>query len=82
MEFVVNETTRHLKTPLKDLRLKKGILIAVIVHQGKVIIPEGSTCMEQGDTVIIVSGDEGILDVNDIFDESLLDAGVIGGAGL
>ena len=38
--------------------------------------------MEQGDTVIIVSGDEGILDVNDIFDESLLDAGVIGGAGL
>lgn len=82
MEFVVNETTRHLKTPLKDLRLKKGILIAVIVHQGRVIIPQGSTCMEQGDTVIIVSGDEGILDVNDIFDDSLLDAGVIGGTGL
>ena len=82
MEFVVNETTRHLKTPLKDLHLKKGILIAVIVHQGRVIIPQGSTCMEQGDTVIIVSGDEGILDVNDIFDDSLLDAGVIGGTGL
>ena len=38
--------------------------------------------MEQGDTVIIVSGDEGILDVNDIFDESLLDTGVMGGVGL
>ena len=82
MEFVVNATTRHLGTPLKDLRLKKGILIAVIVHQGRVIIPEGSTCMRQGDTVIIVSGDEGILDVNDIFDESLLDPGIMGGAGL
>ena len=82
MEFVVNETTRHLKIPLKDLRLKKGILIAVIIHQGRIIIPEGSTCMEQGDTVIIVSRDEGILDVNDIFDESLLEAGVIGRTGL
>ena len=82
LEFIANETTHNQGVPLKDLRLKKGILIAVIVHQGRVIIPQGSTCMEQGDTVIIVSGDEGILDVNDIFDDSLLDAGVIGGTGL
>lgn len=67
MEFVVNETTRNLGIPLKDLKLKKGILIAVIIHQGKITIPEGSSKIEAGDTVIIVSHDSGILDINDIY---------------
>ncbi len=69
-EFVVNQTTRHLGIPLKDLHLRKGILIAVIIHQSRIVIPEGSSCMAQGDTVIIVSRDQGVLDVNDIFDDS------------
>lgn len=67
MEFVVNKTTRNLGVPLKDLKLKKGILIAVIVHDNQIIIPEGSTRIEAGDTVIIVSHDSGILDINDIY---------------
>lgn len=70
MEFVVNHTTRYLNTPLKDLKLKKGILIAVIVHNNRIIIPEGSTRIEAGDTVIIVSRDSGILDINDIYADS------------
>lgn len=67
MEFVVNATTRHLGVPLKDLRLKKGILIAVIIHNNKIIIPEGSSSISEGDSVIIVSRDSGILDINDIY---------------
>lgn len=67
MEFVVNETTHNLGVPLKDLKLKKGILIAVIVHNNQIIIPEGSTKIYAGDTVIIVSRDSGILGVNDIY---------------
>lgn len=82
MEFVVNQTTRHLGQPLKDLKLKKGILIAVIIHHNRIVIPEGSSSMSQGDTVIIVSRDQGILDVNDIFDESALDlSSAMGGIG-
>ena len=73
MEFVVNETTRNLGRPLKELRLKKGILIGVLVHKGRIIIPEGSSVLSEGDTVILVSRDQGILDVNDIFEESPLD---------
>lgn len=67
MEFVVNSTTRNLGVSLKDLRLKKGILIAVIIHNGRIVIPEGSSHIEEGDTVIIVSRDSGILDINDIY---------------
>ena len=61
--------------PLKDLRLKKGILIAVLVHQGKIIIPDGSSSISAGDTVILISRNHGILDLNDIYEDSLLDLG-------
>ena len=73
-EFAVNGTTRHLHTPLKDLRLKRGVLIAVIIHQGQVIIPVGSSVISSGDTVIIISRGMGIWDVNDIYDESGMEA--------
>lgn len=73
-EFAVNGTTRHLHTPLKDLRLKRGVLIAVIIHHGQVIIPVGSSVISSGDTVIIISRGMGILDVNDIYDESGMEA--------
>ena len=67
MEFQVNTSTRNLGIPLKDLQLKKGVLIAVVVRRGQVIIPNGFTTLEERDTVIIVAQGSGILDLNDIF---------------
>lgn len=67
MEFVANQTTRYLGVPLKDLKLKKGILLAVIIHNNRIIIPEGSSKIEAGDTIIVVSKDHVILDINDIY---------------
>ena len=69
MEFPVTAATRNLGIPLKDLRLRQGVLVAVVVRRGKVIIPEGSTCLENGDDVIVVARDSGILDLNDIYAE-------------
>ena len=40
MEFTVSAATRHLNTPLRELRLRKGILLAVIMREGEIIIPE------------------------------------------
>ena len=75
MEFIASPATRNLKTPLRDLRLRRGVLIAVIVRGNKVIIPEGSTCLEAGDDVIVIARDSGILDLNDIYEGSGLAAG-------
>lgn len=75
MEFTVNDTTRNLGVALKDLKLKKGILIAVIIHNNQITIPVGSSRIQEGDSVIIVSRDGGILDINDIF----ADAPAVGG---
>lgn len=69
MEFTVGPSTRHLNVPLRDLHLHKGILIAVIMRDGEIIIPEGSSCIQVGDSVIIISRDRPIQDLNDIYAE-------------
>ncbi|MDE6261025.1 MAG: Trk system potassium transporter TrkA [Oscillospiraceae bacterium] len=68
MEFRASPATRNLNVPLKELKLRPGVLIAVIVRGKKVIIPEGSTCLEEGDDVIVIARDSGILDLNDIYE--------------
>ena len=75
MEFVAAPTTQNLGIPLKDLKLRKGVLIAVIVRDGKVIIPTGTTTLESGDNVIVVARDSGIVDLNDIYESGVLTAG-------
>ncbi len=70
IEFIANAQTAGLDTPLKDLKLKKNILIACIGHNGNIIIPRGMDRISYGDTVIIVTAaDEPIVELNDIFEE-------------
>ncbi len=75
MEFTVTAATAHLGAPLRDLKLKGGVLVAVVVRGNEVIIPEGSTALKEGDSVVVVTRDSGILDLNDIF----ADGPVLGG---
>lgn len=72
MEFLVSRSTRYLGVPLQDLRqkLKEGVLIAVVVRGDQVVIPNGSTFLQEGDYVIVVARGGGILDLNDIFLDS------------
>ncbi|MCI8304286.1 MAG: Trk system potassium transporter TrkA [Lawsonibacter sp.] len=67
MEFTVGPGTRNLGVPLKDLRLRPGVLLAVIVRGKDIIIPQGSSFLQEGDQVIIISRGGGVLDLNDIY---------------
>ena len=67
LEFNVREDARLVRIPLKDLRFKPNILIAVLVRDQEIIIPEGSTFLQAGDRVIVISKDSGIRDLNDIY---------------
>ena len=69
MDVTVGPSTRFLGVPLKDLHLKKGILLAAIVRGQEIIIPEGSTCLMENDRVVIIARGGGILDLNDIYDD-------------
>lgn len=68
LEFKVNKGLPFLGIPLKDLKLKKQILIGCIVRKGKAKIATGSSTLEAGDSVIVVSGDGVLTDINNILE--------------
>lgn len=68
-EFVAGPSTRNLGVPLKKLRLKPGILLAVIAHGNALTIPEGNSVLSSGDSVIVIAEGGAIRDLNDIYAE-------------
>lgn len=69
MEFKADDTTLHLGEPLKNIKLKKNVLIACITKGPKQYLPKGDSFFEKGSTVIVVtSGDQVIYQLNDIFE--------------
>lgn len=52
--------------PLKDLHLRKGLLVAAIVRDIHTIIPGGMTTIEDGDQVVVVTRATGLDDLADI----------------
>ncbi len=69
LEFILDSTALNCGVPLKDIKLKKNVLIACIFRGGKVEIPGGNSTFEAGDNVIVVRAcNDVILQFNDIFE--------------
>lgn len=66
IEFNVAEDSPVTNIPLKDLKIKKDILISCINRNGSIIIPTGQDCIMRGDTAIIVTTHAGFTDIRDI----------------
>ena len=66
LEFIIRSETRYTGIPFKDLALKSNNLIACIARKRQIIIPGGDDHMEAGDSVIVVTMDKGIEDIEDI----------------
>lgn len=66
LEFIIRSESRYTGVPLKDLALKSNNLIACIARKRQIIIPDGDDCIEVGDSVIVVTMDSHIEDLEDI----------------
>ena len=67
LEFGVTEDVPFIGMPLKDLKLKSGILLAGIVRQnGRIVIPSGNDVLNANDDVIVVTTDTTLQDIHDI----------------
>ena len=66
LEFIARAGDSYIGVPLKNLNIRKGALVAVIVHQGKVIVPFGDDHIEEGDRVVIIVCENGIGDLNEV----------------
>lgn len=69
IEFQITGEFPYIGKSLKELKIKKEILIAFIIREGKVIIPNGETFFMQGDKVIVTTAS--ILNLKDLGTELL-----------
>lgn len=67
-EFFISKATKYTSIPLKDLNLKKNVLLACIIRKNKVIIPIGTDTLEPLDSVVIITSDFVVNDVSDILE--------------
>lgn len=66
LEFHVRANSPLVGIPLQDLHLKDNLLVCSISRQGKSFIPRGPDAMHAGDSVIVVTTNTGLNDLNDI----------------
>lgn len=65
-EFYAAESSALIGKPLRELSLRKNVLIACVSHRGSVIMPDGSTEINPGDSVIVINSGEPLSDLDDI----------------
>ena len=68
LEFLVHKNSDLAGIRLRDMRLKRNLLIAGIGRKGRLIIPGGQDEFLPGDSVIVVTTDSGFQDIHDILD--------------
>lgn len=56
LEFKVRDEHRSLTgIPLRDMKIREGVLICAILRKGSVVIPRGNDTIEPGDNVVIAT---------------------------
>ena len=65
LEFDVADDFEAIGTPLKEIKWKKNILVAAVIRDNTVIYAHGSTTFEIGDSVIILTTNKQLCDLQD-----------------
>ena len=68
LEFIAKTEENFYDIPLKDVKLKDNCLIACIIRNNEVIIPDGNSCIKLNDNVIVVTTHKNFDDLADIFE--------------
>ena len=67
VEIMVPPDSSYENVPFKHLSLLPNILVACIIRKGKVIFPDGNDVLMAGDSIIVVTADKIIENINSIF---------------
>jgi trk system potassium uptake protein TrkA len=68
LEFAAKKQEAFFNKPLKELKLKRNCLIACIIRQNEVIIPNGDAQIQLGDNVVVVTTHKNFDDLTDVFE--------------
>ncbi len=68
IEFAVDADTLHCGKALKEIKLRKDVLLVSITHGAVTTIPNGDSFFREGDSIVVVTSGRGqIRQINDIF---------------
>ena len=65
-EFIASDTCELCGRPLREISLKPNVIIACVSRKKSVIVPDGNTVIESGDSVIVITAGQGFADLNEI----------------
>lgn len=68
LEFLAKRQDKIYNQPLRELKIKENCLIACIIRNNAVIIPDGNSSIALGDNVIVVTTHKNFDDLTDIFE--------------
>lgn len=68
LEFLAKKKEKIYDKPLKNLKMKDNCLIACIIREDTVIIPNGNDCIKLNDIVLVVTTHTSFDDLTDIFE--------------
>lgn len=68
LEFIISNTAKVIGKPLSELKIRRNVLLCSIYRQGKMIVPSGNDVLCSGDSVIIVTTELGLGDIDDILE--------------
>ena len=68
LEFLAKKEEKFYGKPLKTLKTKNNCLIACIIRNDEVIIPDGNSTIMLGDSVVVVTTHKDFDDLNDVFE--------------
>lgn len=67
IEFKIDEKDKNLNIPLKDLKLKRNVLLGCIMRENRTIIPRGDDVLMPGDMALVATIGRQIARLEDIF---------------
>lgn len=67
-EFSVLNDFKAINVKIKDLKLKKGILIGVIRREKNIIFPTGNDVIQDKDEIVVINKNKKLKDINDILE--------------
>lgn len=68
LEFIIRTPGAFVNVPLKKMNMRSDVIIASIVRGNDLIIPKGDDCLKINDSVIVITTNKGLHDLNDIFE--------------
>ena len=66
LEFIIRNDSPVVNVPLAQLKINPGVLVACINRGGQIFIPNGSSSIQVGDSVVVVTSNPGYRGLKDI----------------